>query len=504
MAVCAGSDYISPMLQVKAIDLRLFNMRTRLPFRYGIVTVRACPHLFMKLTLEVDGRTVTGVSADHLPPKWFTKNPRSPFEDDLKDMIGLIRHAADHAVLAGACEDVYSLVSRVYQAQSTMGRERGFPPLLYSHGVSLVERAAIEAVCRAKGVTFHRAVQANLLGVRFSGFADERLMLDYVELGDTTPADWLPREPLRTITARHTVGLVDSLTRDEIPAGERVDDGLPQSLDDCIRHYGLRHFKLKIAGDVEKDVARLKRIFAVIGDNVASPDWGFTLDGNENYTEIGPFRRLWDSLRSDDTLREPLGRLIFIEQPLHRDVALSGEVKGALADWKRSGDRPPIIIDESDGHPGAVREALDCGYVGTSHKNCKGVIKGIATACLLEQHRRADPGGTYLLSGEDLSNVGPVALLQDLAVCATLGVESVERNGHHYFRGLSMHSPEVEGQVLDHHGDLYARHADGFPMVRVEDGRVSIGTLLTAPLGVGFELDVTRFPSLREWRFDPG
>src|SRR5207302_877351 len=115
---------------------------------------------------------------------------------------------------------------------------------------------------------------------------------------------------------RHTVGLVDYLSDDEIPLEERVDDGLPQSLEACIKHYGLIHFKLKIAGDVDKDLDRLRRIFAVIMRNVPDNDWRYTLDGNENYQQIGPFHQLWYSLQSDDGLREPLSHLLFIEQPL--------------------------------------------------------------------------------------------------------------------------------------------------------------------------------------------
>jgi hypothetical protein len=87
----------------------------------------------------------------------------------------------------------------------------------------------------------------------------------------------------------------------------------------------------------------------------------------------------------------------------------------------------------------------------------QGIVKGIANACLL----RAKPG--QILSGEDLSNVGPVALLQDLAVCASLGIPHVERNGHHYFRGLSMFPPDIQDRILRHHGDLYTQHKDGFP-----------------------------------------
>jgi hypothetical protein len=479
------------MLHVKAIDIRLFNMRTRLPFRYGIVTLRACPHLFLKLTLDIDGRTVTGIAADHLPPKWFTKNPQTPYEQDVKDMLAGIQHAADRAVMAGAQPDVFSLSANVYAAQSLWGLAQGFPPLLYGHGVSLVERAAIEALCRAKQTTFPTAVRQNLLGIQFTG-----------DLANTQPADWLPTQPLREITARHTVGLVDSLTDDEIPANERVNDGLPQSLEACINYYGLTHFKLKIAGNVDQDLVRLKRILAVIAKNVAASNWGYTLDGNENYNQIAPFRQLWESLQSDDTLRESLAHLIFIEQPLHRDVALSADVKFALANWP---NRPPIIIDESDGHPGALEQALDCGYVGTSHKNCKGVIKGITSACLLEHHRRGRPGETFLLSGEDLSNVGPVALLQDLAVCATLGITSVERNSQHYFKGLSMHAPALQQQILTHHPDLYRPHETGhFPTLRITNGQIAVNSVTNAPFGVGFELDLSPFTPLDQWHFDPG
>jgi hypothetical protein len=109
------------------------------------------------------------------------------------------------------------------------------------------------------------------------------------------------------------------------------------------------------------------------------------------------------------------------------------------------------------------------------------------------------------MSGEDLSNVGPVALLQDLAVCATLGIQSVERNSQHYFKGLSMHSPAVQEQVLTHHADLYRPHETGhFATLRISNGQIAVGSVVNAPFGVGFELDLAPFTSLKEWRFDPG
>src|SRR5690606_7827243 len=115
-----------------------------------------------------------------------------------------------------------------------------------------------------------------------------------------------------------------------------------------------------------------------------------------------------------------LEHTMVVEQPVHRDCALAEEARTALAGWT---DHPPIIIDESDATPHDLPRALGLGYAGTSHKNCKGIIKGIASACLIEVHRRS--GRPAVLTGEDLCNLGPVALLQDLAMMALLGIGNV-------------------------------------------------------------------------------
>jgi hypothetical protein len=90
------------------------------------------------------------------------------------------------------------------------------------------------------------------------------------------------------------------------------------------------------------------------------------------------------------------------------------------------------------------------------------------------------------MSGEDLCNVGPVALLQDLAVQAALGVTSVERNGHHYFKGLSAWPAAVQAHVLAEHGDLYCRAANaaGWPRMNVVNGDVRVSSVTHGP-GLG-------------------
>jgi hypothetical protein len=223
---------------------------------------------------------------------------------------------------------------------------------------------------------------------------------------------------------------------------------------------------------------------------------GFSLDGNEQFHSLDDFRAFWDGLLADPEIRAFFQYLRFVEQPLHRDVALDPAV-ARLNEWP---DRPPIIIDESDGELDSFRRALTLGYAGSSHKNCKGVFKGVANACLGWHLFREGRGAGLRMSVEDLANIGPVALLQDLAVCAALHYHDCERNGHHYFAGLSMFPPAVQQQVLSAHGDLYQRSRDGWPTLAIRQGSIAVGSVNAAPFGVSFRLDVEQFTPLEEWR----
>jgi len=93
-----------------------------------------------------------------------------------------------------------------------------------------------------------------------------------------------------------------------------------------------------------------------------------------------------------------------------------------------------------------------------------------------------------------------VALLQDCAVAAALGVESVERNGHHYFAGLSAFPSAVQERVLEAHPDLYRRTPAGWPALKIEGGTLDLGSVHRAPLGVGFEIDLEPYLPLSRWK----
>lgn len=473
---------------VRDFDLRFVPLRTRIPFRYGIATLTAVPQIFVFLDVEVGGRVRRGVAADALPPKWFTKDPDATYGREAADMIDVIRAACGHAMAVGRQASLFEFWREVRSAQAGWSKGRDFPPLLWGFGVSLVERAVIDAICREAGTPFARAARDNAFGIDLGAL--------HPELAGMRPGDLLPAKPTRRLRVRHTVGLADPLADADIEAGECVGDGLPHSLERCILQHGLTHFKIKVPAGPAEAVDRLRRIATLVGKYHG--EFAFTLDGNEFLPDVGALRGLWAKLIADGRVAEFFRcGLIALEQPLRRDAALGEDARAGLLAWP---ERPPIIIDESDAEIGSLPRALECGYAGTSHKNCKGVIKGITNACLLEFRRRGGTRG-LVLTGEDLVNFGPVAPLQDMAVVAALGLEHAERNGHHYFGNLRAYPEAIWRGVLDGHRDLFREDGlGGPPIFDVRDGTLAIGSIVDAPFGYAGDIEPGWFRPIEEWR----
>lgn len=469
-------------LQVHQIRFHRVDMRTRFPFRYGIASLTELPHLFVVAEVSVDGHHCTGIAADGLPPKWFTKNAETTFdEDDLPNMQRVIRQAADIAVGLQTQPSVFQWWRELYTAQHSWAADAGIPSLLAGFGISLIERAVIDAACRQQQITFFDAIRSNAFQIDLESIRPA--------LQGFQASDVLPPKPRSSVFLRHTVGLSDPLTDEQISPDERTDDGLPHSLVECIRRYGLKYFKMKLSGNMDHDIDRLSQIANLLRCEVG-PAMRLTLDGNEQYNDIVSFRESWETLRSVPEIRQMIDEsLLFVEQPLHRDHALDPTVGDALRDWT---DAPRIIIDESDANLDSFPLALDLGYSGTSHKNCKGIFKSIAAAATIRQQSTKER--PLFQSAEDLVNIGPVALSQDLAVVAALGIEHVERNGHHYLAGLSMFPQALQEQVATDLEGLYQWTDHDFVALSPVEGKLDLTSINRAPFGLARLPDLTPFP----------
>jgi len=421
--------------RIVSVDLLERDVRLRMPFRFGVVTLTEAPQAFVRARIRLeDGREAEGAAAELLAPKWFDKNPALTNADNFEQLRQSVRSARQRYLANGA---------RTAWAHSLP--EKG---LVENYGPALIDRALLDALCRALGVSFYEAIRSNLVGAKvFEGMDLEKFFSTL--------------KPSKSVAARHTVGLVDPITAAD--QKERVNDGLPETLEEAVARYGHRWFKLKVSGDAKADIERLSAIASVL-DRIPEP-YHASLDGNEQYDSFEGVASLWSKMKTEASLKRMVDSIIFFEQPVKRQTALEQKVAGI--------DKP-VIIDESDDSMDAFPRAKALGYKGISSKTCKGIYRS-----LVNRVRCAAWGEDYFMSGEDLTLQAGLALQQDLALVSLLGLTHVERNGHHYVNGMAALPQGEQEAFLRAHPDLYER-SHGAVRVRIAGGSLAIGSLACA------------------------
>ncbi len=431
-------------LIVRAADLRTRPVQLRLPFRFGANTLTACPQLFARVDVEVPGHGVTqGFAAELMVPKWFDKRAEFTPADNIAHLAAATRNATQ-AYRNDTPATAFSLFTRHCAALQEQGRARGLTDLSIGFGQAVVDRAVIDALCRATQRSFFDAARQNLLGLGDTPLAPDMAGWDW--------PGWLAAmQPLRRIEARHTVGLLD-----EIDAVRFGDDGLPISLRAVIERYGHKSFKIKLGGDPKSDLQRLRSVLTVLDATVG--DYRYTVDGNEQYASIDALNELLAGLR---TLKAPL----YVEQPVPRDLSFSTPLP--------SDPRAPLLMDEADGTLAAFANGRALGWSGVSSKACKGVYKSLINRARCERWNQEAGQPLHFMSAEDLTCQAGLSVQQDLALVALLGITHSERNGHHYGRGFG-DAPEAEQRAFSSaHPDLYDKHH----RLRIERGVIKIDSL---------------------------
>jgi hypothetical protein len=445
------------------------NVRFRMPFRFGAATLEACPQLVVRIRAEADGAAGSGVAAEFALPKWFDKSPALRESDNVAQLRRSLALAVEVYRGAGRDRSPFALHRACDGEHRRRCDREGLPPLVASFGAALVDRALIDAVCRAAKTSFFDAVRRNLLGIDASLTPElSGLDLDSFLSG---------LRPSAEIAARHTVGLLDPLTDADL-RGPRPADPLPCTLEECLSHYGNTHFKLKLSGRADADVDRLTRIASVL-DRL--PEYRATLDGNEQYRSAGEVLAFWELLESQPRLERLRSAILFIEQPIARSVALSAPVT-ALA------RKRPVEIDESDGTLDAFVRAKELGYTGVSSKACKGVYRSLLNRARCAHWNAQEGADRYFMSAEDLIVQAGVSLQQDLSLATLIGCTHGERNGHHYVNGLAGTPQEEQTQILTAYPNLYRRGADGVVRLSIRDGTIALQDLAAPGFGSRSEL----------------
>lgn len=469
-----------PSFTIVAIELYERPVRLRLPFRFGGATVTEAQQAFVRARIRVaDGARnaeTTGAAAELMIPKWFDKSAQRSNADNIADLRAALAAATAAYTSQRRPATAFGHAAEHYRAILDAGAAAGLNPLTASYGAALIDRALLDALCRARDLSFANAIRANLPGIdarltpELAGFDLDRY------LGSL--------EPRPVIAARHTVGILDPLAAGDDP--QRPTDGQPATLDEVIAAYGNRYFKIKLGGNAEADIARLLRIASVL-DRL--PWYAVTLDGNEQFETVAAVDDFWRRVGAKRALDRLAAVTLYLEQPLPRTATLGTDV--SLLDSSL-----PLLIDESDATLDAFPAARRCGYRGVSSKSCKGFYKSLLNAARCAQ-ANAVPGPRAFLSGEDLTMQAGLAVQQDLALVGLLGLTHVERNGHHYVDGFAGQGAGAAEQqaFLAAHPDLY-RDDGGNVRLAIRNGTIALRSLDQPGFGSRAEPDWTSLAPL--------
>lgn len=458
-------------LNIRLVEAEAFErpVRLRLPFRFGAATLREARQIFLRVRIEdAQGRSAQGMAAELMVPKWFDKSPELSNADNETQLRRSLALALDalRSAGSGTAFGLHAAVETPHHARAAAEKLNG---LVASFGLALANRAVLDALCRLEGLTIAQAIRANRPGIDASTARDLS--------GFDLPAFLSALEPSASLAARHTVGLVDAIVPADIPATERLNDGLPESFEEAIDAYGLTFFKVKVSGVADADIDRLCRVAAIIDAKV--PAYSVTLDGNEQFPSAEAVADLLSRVKEEPRLARFAASILFVEQPIARAHAFEKPVK-ALAAFR------PVEIDESDADIDAFVTARGLGYTGISSKSCKGFYRSLLNRARVAKWS-ADDGIPYFMSAEDLTTQGGLAVQQDLALASLIGMTHIERNGHHYVDGMAG-APEAEQAAFAQaHFDLY-RISNGRTRLRIEGGQLAIGSVIGA-VGLGSSVE---------------
>jgi hypothetical protein len=448
----------APRVVVHEVEAGVRPVRLRLPFRFGAATLTACPQLFVRVVVEVDGeRTGTGHAAELMVPKWFDKRPELSLSDNVFQLAESVQMAIQ-AYLFDTPAAPFELYARHVGPLQQQGQRQGLSDLTSAFGQAVIDRAVLDAVCRALEVSFFDAAMRNLIGMQPSPVLPDLRDLDWNL--------WLAGlKPLRALEARHTIGMLDALHA--LPDAE----GLPSSLPGSIACYGHRVFKIKLGGDPQTDVRRLGEVIDVLDQH--APGHRYTLDGNEQYADAGALSELFVRLAGLPAFEQRTDALLYIEQPVPRERSFDTRLPAKQAP-------APLLMDEADGTLDAFVRGREAGWRGVSSKGCKGLYKAIVNRARCDrwnaQAQRDGEAPPYFMSAEDLTCQAGLAVQQDLALASLLGLSHCERNGHHYVDGFGDAPLKEQRAFATVHAELYESSA-GHPRLTIEDGRIAIDSL---------------------------
>ena len=382
LAACGARRRAPALIVPRPTDIRVAEVahgfeefRYRAPYQFGGRSVDRVTILNVTCRVRTaGGREAQGFGSMTLGNAWAF--PAAGQEAGLGAMVAL---AGELRRLTAGCDeqghplDLFRALEPAYlTAAANLSRTRELPaqiPKLCTLVVASAFDAAIhDAYGKAFGVSCYETYGPAFMTHDLSRDLGAPFRGEYLDR-------YVPSRPRRSTPVFHSVGASDPLEAPDVRA--RIDDGLPNTLEEWIPRDGLIRFKIKLnGGNLDADFERVVRIDRVVGRAQAArgvADWKYSLDFNEGCPNV---QYLLDFLqRVRRATPGGFERILYIEQPTARD--LQKDRSNVMHEAARL---RPVVIDESLTDLESLRLAREMGYTGIALKACKGQSQAMLMA----------------------------------------------------------------------------------------------------------------------------
>jgi L-alanine-DL-glutamate epimerase-like enolase superfamily enzyme len=416
-AVVRGRPQDMKILEVTH-DFEDFSYRA--PYQFGGRSVDRVTLLNVNCRIRTgSGREAWGFGSMTLGNAWaFPAASQDAGLGAMRALAGRLHDITAGCDEAGHPIDLFRVLEPAYlRAAADLSREQTLPvaiPKLCTLVVASPFDAAIhDAYGKAFGLSAYETYGRRYMTRDLSADLGPSFKGEYID-------QYVPAKPRATIPVFHSVGASDPLEAADVRT--RLDDGLPNTLEEWIPRDGLIRFKIKLnGGNLDADYERVVRIDRVVNRAQAArrvTGWKYSLDFNEGCPNVA---YLMDFLRR---IREatPTGfdRILYIEQPTARDLQ-----KDRANVMHEAARLRPVVIDESLTDLEALLLARDMGYTGVALKACKGQSHAMLMASAAQKF------GMFLCV-QDLTCPG-ASLIHSAGIAARVpGNAGIEANGRQF------------------------------------------------------------------------
>lgn len=445
-------------VQVKAIELYLIPVATRIPLKFGKETLTSVTCARAKLTLEDrSGRTAVGWGETPLSVQWVWPSslPYAHRYDSLVEFCKTIRDEIIDGQSGHPIELTYDFIEHrlpeLLRDHNSNRESQSLPYLAGLLALSVFDQALHDAFGNLHEIDVYKT------------YGQEFLTRDLAEFitpaGDSSvnfsgkyPSDFLIANPPDRIPVWHLVGGLDPITQGDLNDNQ-PNDGYPLLLADWIRRDGLKCLKLKLRGnDTEWDLRRLTSIGKLgleLGVTSLSADFNCTVRDPAYVNEI------LDQLKRDHS--EIWDMILYVEQPFPHDLEAN------RIDVHSLSQRKPLFLDESAHDWKFVKLGRELGWSGVALKTCKTQTGALLSLCWAKAHKMP-------LMVQDLTNP-MLAQIPHVRLGAHAGtIMGVESNGMQFYPEASIPEQAV-------HPGIYQR----------QNGLLDLSTL--SDIGFGSRVD---------------